>query len=223
MFIGHFAVGFGSKRLAPETSLGWLLTAPILLDLLWPIFLLFGWESVRVDPGNTRFTPLDLHDYTYTHSLLGALVWSLLFAGMYLLWKRDRRGAWVLALGVFSHWLLDFLTHRPDMPLFPGSETRVGLGLWNSIPGTVLVEGAMFVVGVTLYATGTRARNRAGAISLWALVGLLVALYVAIALGPPPPSAQAIMVGGMASWLFVPWAFWIDRNREVVGPSPTKG
>lgn len=215
MFIGHFAVGLASKRLAPKTSLGLLLTAPLLLDLLWPIFLLFGWESVRVDPGNTRFTPLDLHDYPYTHSLAGALCWSLAFGGLYLLSQRDRRGAWVLGLGVFSHWLLDFLTHRPDMPLYPGSGLRVGLGLWNSIPGTLLVETSIFVAGVALYATGTRARNRTGSIALWALVALLGLLYVGVAIGPPPPSARAIMIGGLSSWLFVPWAFWIERNREL--------
>jgi membrane-bound metal-dependent hydrolase YbcI (DUF457 family) len=218
VFIGHFAVGFGAKRLAPRTSLGWLLTAPILLDLLWPVFLVLGWETVRVDPGNTRFTPLDLHDYPYTHSLAGAVLWSLAFAGLYLLTKRDRRGAWVLAAGVFSHWLLDYLTHRADMPLYPGSATRVGLGLWNSVPGTLAVEVSMFVAGVALYATGTRAKSRTGTLAFWALVGLLAVLYVAVALGPPPPSAGAIAVGGLFSWLFVPWAFWIDRNRAVVAP-----
>src|SRR4051812_3678290 len=114
MFIGHFAVGFASKKLAPRASLGVLMLAPLFLDALWPVFLALGLESVRIDPGNTAFTPLDLHDYPYTHSLVGALFWSLLLAGGYLAVRRYRRGAIVIALGVFSHWVCDWITHRPD-------------------------------------------------------------------------------------------------------------
>src|SRR3954470_3350305 len=113
MFIGHFAVGFASKRAAPDTNLGILMLAPLFLDLLWPIFLLLGIETVRIDPGNTAFTPLDLHDYPWSHSLLMAVVWSLLVGGIVLAAKRSRRGAVVVGLGVFSHWVLDFITHRP--------------------------------------------------------------------------------------------------------------
>lgn len=216
MFIGHFAVGFAAKRAAPRASLGALMAAPLALDLLWPLFLMAGLESVRIDPGNTAFTPLDLHDYPYTHSLAGALVWSLLYAGAYAAVTRYRRGAVVIGLGVFSHWVLDFVTHRPDMPLWPGSATNVGLGLWNSRAGTMSVEVAMFVAGVWAYASATRARNRRGAISFWALVALLAVLYASTAFGPPPPSADAIKWMGVIAWLFVPWAWWIDRNRSVV-------
>src|SRR3954470_17516149 len=119
MFIGHFAVGFASKKLAQRASEGTLILAPLFLDLLWPNFLLTGLESVRIDPGNTAFTPLDLHDYPYSHSLVTSLVWSLLVGGLYLALTRYRRGSLVIGLGVFSHWVLDFVTHRPDMPLYP--------------------------------------------------------------------------------------------------------
>ncbi|MHB8419076.1 MAG: metal-dependent hydrolase [Myxococcales bacterium] len=213
MFIGHFAVGFAGKRFAPRTSLGFLLAAPLLLDLLWPLFLLAGWESVRVDPGNTRFTPLDLHDYPYTHSLAGAVVWSLAFAALYFAFRRDFRVAALLALGVFSHWILDFLTHRPDMPLWPGSATTVGLGLWNSVAGTLAVEISMFVAGVWIYAAATRPKDRTGTLAFWGLVAFLAILYVAIAVGPPPPSPRAIAIGQLFSWLFVLWAVWLDRHR----------
>ncbi len=213
MFIGHFAVGFAAKRVAPKVSLGWLLAAPLLLDLVWPVMLLVGLESVRIDPGNTAFTPLDLHDYPYTHGLAMAPLWALLLGGVYWARRRDRRGALVVAAGVASHWLLDFVTHRPDMPLYPGSAILVGLGLWNSKIGTVIVEAAMSVIGVALYARSTRAANRKGAIALWSLVGLLIALYVAVVLGPPPPGVNALIGGAFLSWLFVPWAWWADRNR----------
>ena len=216
MFVGHFAVGFASKRLAPRASGGVLLAAPLFLDLLWPIFLATGLESVRIDPGNTAFTPLDLHDYPWSHSLVTSLAWSVLFALGYYAFSRYRRGALVVGAGVFSHWVLDFVTHRPDMPLYPGSAVSVGLGLWNSRAGTMLVESAMFVAGVWIYARTTRARNRIGAIAFWAMVLLLAVLYVSTAFGPPPPSVKAIEVLGLVAWLFVPWAWWFDRHRAVV-------
>jgi membrane-bound metal-dependent hydrolase YbcI (DUF457 family) len=213
MFIGHFAVGFASKRVAPRASLGILIAAPLLLDLLWPIFLLAGLETVRIDPGNTAFTPLDLHDYPYTHSLAGALGWSVLAAALYGAVTRYRRGAWVVAAGVFSHWVLDFITHRPDMPLYPGSATSVGLGLWNSRAGTMIVEVAIFAAGIWVYARATRPRNRKGTVVLWSLVVFLGLFYLANAFGPPPPSARVIAIGGLTGWIFIPWAWWIDRNR----------
>jgi membrane-bound metal-dependent hydrolase YbcI (DUF457 family) len=214
VFIGHFAVGFASKRVAPQVLLGVLLLAPLFLDVLWPIFLVLGIETVRIDPGNTAFTPLDLHDYPYSHSLVMALVWSLLFGAMWLALRRDRRAAVVLGLAVFSHWVLDWVTHRPDMPLWPGSSSAVGLGLWNSVAGTLIIEVAMFVAGVAIYATTTRAQGRTGAIGWWALVALLAILYLATAFGPPPPSVTAIKVMAIAAAVvFFAWATWLDRRR----------
>jgi membrane-bound metal-dependent hydrolase YbcI (DUF457 family) len=131
MFIGHFAVGFASKKFAPRASMAVLLAAPLLSDLLWPIFLLLGWEHVRIDPGNTRFTPLDLYDFPWSHSLVTNTVWAIAFALIYWLWKHDTTGALVVWIGVLSHWLLDWITHRPDMPLYPGGHQRYGLSLWN--------------------------------------------------------------------------------------------
>jgi membrane-bound metal-dependent hydrolase YbcI (DUF457 family) len=213
MFIGHFAVGLAAKRLAPRTSLGWLMLAPLLADALWPLFLILGLESVRIDPGNTVVTPLDLHDYPYSHSLVGTIGWSLLLGAAYLLLRRDRRAALVIALGVFSHFVLDFVTHRPDMPLYPGSATSVGLGLWNSRAGTMAVEIPMFVVGIWLYVRSTTPLRRRGSVGLWLLVALLSLMYLADMFGPPPPSVQAIKVFGIMGWLFIPWAWGIDRNR----------
>ncbi|HKA87514.1 MAG TPA: hypothetical protein VKE22_07600 [Haliangiales bacterium] len=213
MFIGHFAVGLAGKRAAPRTDLGLLILAPVFLDFVWPIFLVTGIESVRIDPGNTAFTPLDLHDYPWSHSLGMAIVWSVLFGLVYHAATRYRRGAVVLGLGVFSHWVLDFVTHRPDMPLYPGSATFVGLGLWNSVAGTMVVEIAMFAAGAAIYATATRAKDRVGTFAFWALVGVLGVLYVASAFGPPPPSVAAIEIAGFVGYLFVPWGWWIDRHR----------
>jgi len=214
MFIGHFAVGLASKRVAPRASLGVLMAAPNLLDLLWPIFLLLGWEQVRIDPGNSAFTPLDFVSYPISHSLLTACGWGVLFALLYWALTRYIRGAVVIAFSVVSHWVLDFVTHRPDMPLYPGGP-RVGLGLWNSIPATIAIEVAMYVAGAWLYLSMTRARDRVGSYSLWGFLAFGLLTYVANILGPPPPSAHAIAVFALALWLVPLWAWWIDRHRDV--------
>lgn len=213
MFIGHFAVGFASKRVAPRASLGVLMAAPLALDLLWPFFLLAGKEVVRIDPGNTAFTPFDFVSYPYTHSLAAALVWSAVFGGLYWAWRRDSRAAWIIAAGVVSHWVLDFITHRPDLPLWPGSE-RVGLGLWNSVAGTLITELAMFGTGVWLYASGTRARDRVGTIGLWSFVVFVLLIYAANQLGPPPPDVRTLAWAGLLQWLFPLWAWWFDWHRS---------
>jgi membrane-bound metal-dependent hydrolase YbcI (DUF457 family) len=215
MFIGHAAVGLASKRVAPKVGLGWLVAAPLFLDLLWPIFLLLGIESVTIDPGNTVVTPLDLHDYPYTHSLATSLAWSVGFALVYYLVRKDQKGALILAAGVFSHWILDWITHRPDMPLYPGSETRVGLGLWNSLPGTLVVELAMFAGAVYLYARATRPRDRTGSIAWWAFVAFLLVSYVSAIFGPPPPDENIMAWVALTQWLLVAWAAWIDRHRAA--------
>jgi len=216
MFIGHIAVGLAGKRAAPRASLGTLILAAMFLDVLWPVFVLLGWETVRIAPGITAVTPLDFTSYPISHSLLLALVWGALFGLLYRLRRGDARGAVVLGAAVVSHWVLDWVSHRPDMPLWPGGP-RVGLGLWDSIPATVAVEGAMFVAGLWIYLRATRARNRRGWISLWSLVLLLAFLYVGDLKGAPPPSVQAIaVVGIIAAAVFTPWSYWIDRNRENV-------
>jgi hypothetical protein len=215
MFIGHFAVGLAAKRLTPRVSLGWLLAAPLLLDLIWPVFLSFGLETVRIDPGNTRVTPLDLHDYPYSHSLVTALAWALLFGAVIGHVYRSRRVASVGGALVFSHWLLDFVTHRPDLPLYPGHTEYVGLGLWNSVAGTVLIETLLFMAGVAVYVTTTRANDKAGSLGFWGFIAGLFALYLAAVFGPPPPNEQGLIIGGFMMPLLVAWGHWADRHREA--------
>ncbi len=214
MFIGHNAVAFAAKKAAPKVSLGTLFLSVQFLDLLFTIFLLIGLEHVRIDPGNTAFTPLDLYDYPISHSLVTALGWSLGFAFIYYFARRYPTGAWILGAGVFSHWILDFITHRPDMPISPGMKIYVGLGLWNSVAGTILVEGAMFVVAVLLYVRSTVAIDRTGHYAFWSLIGFFVLTYAAIILGPPPLNENTLAIGGLFSWLIVAWGYWIDRHRR---------
>lgn len=216
MFIGHFAVGFAAKKFAPRTSLAALLAAPLFADLLWPVFLLLGWEHVRIDPGNTRYTPLDLWDYPWSHSLLMLIVWATAFAVIYQLIARYWPGTIAIWIGVMSHWVLDWVTHRPDMPLYPGGGPRLGLGLWNSIAGTMVVEIAMFAVGVWLYVSNTRARDRIGQYAFAAYVVLLLAFYIGDRFSPPPPSFTDIAWTGVAaSAILIPWAWWFDHHRVL--------
>jgi membrane-bound metal-dependent hydrolase YbcI (DUF457 family) len=217
MFIGHFAVGFAAKKFAPRSSLAVLLAAPLFCDLLWPIFLLLGWEHVRIAPGDTRYTPLDLYDYPWSHSLLMTIGWGSAFALIYHLLKHDRAGTMAVWIGVVSHWILDWITHRPDMPLYPGGSGRYGLGLWNSIPGTMFVEIMMFVVGIWMYTSATKPRDRIGVFAYWAYVALLLFVYVNDRFSPLHKSANEIAwVGVVASVIFLAWAWWFDRHREPV-------
>jgi hypothetical protein len=215
MFIGHYAVALAAKSAAPKVSLGTLFLSVQLLDLMWPILLLLGLEHVRIQPGNTAFTPLDLYDYPISHSLLMVLLWSVLFAVIYNVARRYTRGAWILSAGVFSHWVLDFITHRPDMPLSPWSQVKVGLGLWNSVPATIVVEGILFFVGVVLYLRSTTALDRTGRYACWSLIGFLILSWIINMFSPPPPSETALAFGALAFWLIVPWGYWIDRHRST--------
>lgn len=213
MFIGHFALAFGAKKVQPSVSLGSLFLAAQFLDLLWPTFLLAGVETVKIAPGITKATPLDFDNYPYSHSLLMALVWGVALGGAYWLWQKDKKGALLIGLCVVSHWVLDLFVHRPDLPLYPGDSPKFGFGLWNSVIASQLLEFLFLTVGLRLYLRSTKAINKKGLFGLWGLVGFLVAIQIANIFGPPPPNVAAIAWAGHLMWLFVLWAYWIDRNR----------
>jgi len=213
MFLGHFAAGLAAKKVDNSPSLGTLFMASQFIDLLWPVFLILGLESVRIDPGNTAFTPLDFISYPFTHSLLGTLLWAFLFGLVYFLRKKHLKTALLLGSLVLSHWLLDFFTHRPDLLLIPGVEIKVGLGLWNRVPATITIEGLLFLTGIFFYLQITKSRNRTGSVSFWSLIVFLIIIYISNIMGPPPPSEEAIGYVGLSQLLLVWWGYWIDRNR----------
>lgn len=215
MFIGHYAAGLAAKRLAPQTSLGVLVAAVQLPDLLWPLFLLAGWEHVEIRPGDTAFTPLAFTHYPITHSLLGVLGWAAVAVLAYGAVTRYRRGAVVVGLAVLSHWLLDAIVHRPDLPLVPGWPVRAGLGLWNTVPLTIALEALMLLLGVWWYVRQTRPRSRTGTYALVGLLVLLVGIYAANIAGPPPQDVPSLAVFGLAGWVAPMWALWVDRNRTT--------
>ena len=214
MFIGHFGAGFAGKKFSKFASLGTYFMAAQWIDLIWPILVLFGIEKVEIKPGISAVTPLDFSYYPFTHSLIGVIIWGLLFGFIYYLLKKNSRVSIILGLLVVSHWFLDLLVHIPDLPIFPGAEIKVGFGLWNNFAATLFIEGLIFCVGVYLYFRATKAKNKTGTYSLIGLIIFLVAMYISNLVGPPPPSAEAIGIVGNAQWLIVLWGYWIDRNRE---------
>jgi len=215
MFIGHFGVGFGAKSVAPKVSLGSLFLAAQFIDLLWPALLLLGVERVRIVPGATTVTPLVFEHYPISHSLAAVLGWAVLVGGGYLLLRRERIGALVLGVLVVSHWALDAIVHQPDLPLFPGSATVIGLNAWSSLPATLAIELPLFALGVWLYARATAASDAIGRWGLAALVVFLLVIYGGNLSGTLPPSVEAIAWAGQLQWLLVLWGYWIDKHRHV--------
>lgn len=214
MFIGHFGVGLGAKKIDSKPSLGTLFFASQFIDLIWPIFLLLGIEQVIIEPGNTVFTPLNFIYYPFTHSLAGVVTWGLIFGVVYFLIKKNYKTAILLGLLVISHWILDFITHAPDLPLIPGLELKVGLGLWNSLIFTLLFEVAIFSVGLFYYLKVTKAKNKQGNYGFWGLIIFLLVIYIMNVFGSTPPNEEAIAWAGNLQWLFIIWAYWVDRNRD---------
>lgn len=220
MFLGHFAVAFAAKRYAPRASLGALLASSLLPDLLWPLFLLLGWEAVRIDPNELKMAPFDFVSYPWSHSLLMCVAWAGLFGLAYYRVSSYKRGSIAIAVGVLSHWVLDWVTHKPDLPLYPGGK-RFGLGLWNYVDATVILELSMFAVGVLLYLFRTRARDGIGRFAFWGFVALLTAVYVSNIVSNRLPKSvhEGIAWPGLISGIIMLlWAWWFDRHRI-----PTEG
>lgn len=171
-----------------------------------------GFAGKRAAPA---VSPLDFVSYPYSHSLVAAAGGSILFGLGYWLFRRQERGGMVLGLLVLSHWVLDFVAHRPDLQLNIGSQARVGLGLWFSRPATLTVELLLFLAGIVIYERSTVPRDRVGRYGYWLLVVFLLAAYVAAVFGPPPPSVAALAWGGQSVWLLVFWGFWVDWHRPA--------
>jgi hypothetical protein len=214
MGVGHIAVGFASKRWAPNASLGWLLVAPVFVDILFSVFVLLGIERARIVPGITEAMPLDLQYIGVSHSLVAVLGWAIAFSALYLMRHGDRRAAIVLGLGVFSHFVLDWISHGPDMPILPEGP-RLGLGLWNYPIAAMLVELGMLAAGVALYLHTTRARRARNTLAIVAVAAVLLAINVAAYFGPPPPSIEAMAVSNLVLMGVLALLAWLDRGREL--------
>lgn len=212
MFIGHFAAGFVTKKVNTSIPLVMMFIAVQFLDLLWPVLVLLGIETVSIEEGITKLTPLDFTFYPYSHSLMMAVVWGLVFGLVYYIFTKKRQHALILGALVVSHWLLDLFVHRPDLPLSPFSDFKVGLGLWNYPFAEILIEFALFFTGVYVYYTTKQPQKK---IAFWLLIGFLLIFQLMNFYGPLPPDAFSVALGANLIWLFIIWAWWIEREKPA--------
>jgi membrane-bound metal-dependent hydrolase YbcI (DUF457 family) len=224
MLVGHVAISLLGKRAAPQVSLGTLTLASMLPDLLGFVFVLAGLEHWRAIPGGRGIESRELYDIGLSHSLATDALWAALFAAVYHWRKRYGAGALMLFAAVLSHWVLDFISHRPDMPLAPGIAQVYGLGLWTSLPWTLAVEGGLWLASLIVYVRMTRAKNGASVIIFWLGVALLTMAWIPnFADSAPPPSVQSPIFGSIVPLVFlcliVAWAFWMNRLRPRRGVS----
>ena len=216
MHVGHFAVGMVAKRIEPKLSLGTLVLAAMLADFLWCIFMLAGIDHVEFKQGKGAANYLEATNIGMSHSLLTNAIWAALFSAAYFLWRRYGRGAWVLFVVVLSHWLLDFVAHPPDMPLAPGMHKEFGLGLWTSLPATLIVEGGFWLLAIILYVRATHAKKRLGIYAFWIVIPLLTLSWYNNIAGPPPPNPRTAPIASLVYFsLVVAWAYWMNRLRPA--------
>jgi hypothetical protein len=214
MFVGHLAVALAAKRSAPAANLGWLMAGVTALDLLWPIFLLAGLEQLRIVPGATAFNPFVFESYPWSHSLVMSVVWGFVLVGL-ARWRRVSASAALLTALVVSHWVLDYVTHMPDLPLWPGASPRFGLGLWNSLGATFVVEGALWVIGIFIYLRTRPPVRLSARIAFWSLIAVTTVMWIASPWSPPPPNPQAVGWFGLIGWIVLPWAAMVERSGSI--------
>jgi hypothetical protein len=215
MFIGHFGLGMALKKAAPSISLGTLFMAVQFVDLVWPTLLLLNLEQVEIHPELGGNKVLEFTNYPITHSLLMAIVWGVLFGTVYWLVKKDLRNSIIVALCVVSHWFIDLIVHFHDLPLFPGDSPKIGLGLWESVPGTLVLESLITIIGLVFYLRKTEPINKTGSIVFWILIALLIFVQASGLIGPPPGSVTELAWSAQFQWLFVLLAYWADHNRTI--------
>jgi hypothetical protein len=217
VFVGHYGVSFAAKRADSAVPLWLLFIAVQLLDVAWAPFVLLGIEKVRIVPGITASNPLDLVSVPYSHSLVAAALWSLGATVLYRLAMPRARWSASLLVGaaVFSHWILDFIVHRPDLPLYDDT-AKVGLGLWDYPVAAFGLEAAFLFGGMGLYLR-TRTTRRAA----FAVLGLIMLGIQALAFfGPPPGSDKTAAATALAAYLvFAVVIGLLERGPKPAGES----
>jgi membrane-bound metal-dependent hydrolase YbcI (DUF457 family) len=215
MFVGHYGPAFAGKAAGRTIPLWVLFVAVQLIDILWTIFVLLGVEKARIVPGITAANPLDLYYMPYTHSLVGAAFWSIAAGIVYRFLRRGDglTAALIVGAAVFSHWVLDWLVHRPDLALYDDT-LKVGLGLWNYPIPALLLELAILFGGMLLYLRATAAATAAGRYGMVIFVVVLAALQWANLYAPPPPSDKVAAATGLVLYAVLTAIAWrLERQR----------
>jgi membrane-bound metal-dependent hydrolase YbcI (DUF457 family) len=216
MFVGHYGPSLAIKSLRPAIPLWLLFIAVQLVDVAWAVLVLLGIEKVRIVPGITASNPLDLYYMPYTHSLVAAIIWSVAVAVLVRLWPgaTTRSAAVWIGVAVFSHWVLDLLVHRPDLPLYDDT-MKVGLGLWNYPAIALALEAILLFGGMIMYLRVTIPINAIGRIGLPVLGVVMLAIQSYIFFGPPPASPAAAAMTALVSYVaFAALADWLARQRR---------
>jgi len=217
MFVGHYSVAFAVKSEENKIPLWVLFVGVQLLDFLWAPFVLLGIEKVRMVPGITATNSLDLYYMPYTHSLLGALIWSgaaFLIYKLAMGTKASNMAALIVAFAVFSHWILDLIVHRPDLAIYDNT-LKVGFGLWNYRGIEFALEIAILVAGIIIYL------KRNGAIVRKVSVIIFGAVLILIQAGNtfvrrPPSSDRAFAITALIFYtLFAGVAFLLEKRRAL--------
>ncbi len=214
MFVGHYSVSFAVKSVDKSIPLWVLFLAGQFVDVLWATLVLLGIEKLRVVEGITASNALDLYYMPYTHSLVAALGWGLFGVVAYKLLRLSRTSAALLVgVAIFSHWLLDFLVHRPDLPIYD-NVIKVGLGLWNYRAVALALEFTLLFVSFWFYLRATRAVEKSGKYAMGIFVAALAIVQLASVFGAAPQSDVAVAASGLSLYLvFAAIAFWLERKR----------
>jgi hypothetical protein len=219
MFVGHYGVAFAVRSEENKVPLWVLFVAVQLLDFVWAPLVLLGIEKVRMVPGITATNSLDLYYMPYTHSLVGALIWSGLAAFLYKVVlgpQASRAAGLIVAFAVFSHWLLDLIVHRPDLAIYDDT-WKVGLGLWNYRGLEFGLEIAILAAGILLYLKRNNSIARKAGIVVFGAVLILIQAGNTF-LHRPPSSDRAFAITALVFYtLFAGVAFLLEKRGEKAG------
>jgi len=215
MFVGHYGVSFAFKSLEKPLPLWLLFIAVQFVDVLWAVFVPLGIEKVRITPGITASNPLDLYYMPYSHSLVAALLWSGAgFVGYKLTRRRATYAAFLLSGAVFSHWVLDLIVHRPDLPLYDDTY-KMGFGVWNYPALAFALEGSLLFGGMLLYLRSTSAVSRLGKFGMPVFSIVLLAVQAVVFFGAPPSSPSAAALTAILSYVvFAAVVYWLEKKRR---------
>jgi membrane-bound metal-dependent hydrolase YbcI (DUF457 family) len=216
MFVGHYAAALALKKFEKRASLGVLFLAVQFVDILFMPFVLLGIERMNIIPNFTQSTHFELEFMPYTHGLLGSAFWAVLgYVVFRWVFVKDRSVAFVVALAVFSHWVLDFMTHTPDLPLWSDDSIKLGLGLWNNAAASFALEAVLLVGALWIYLRATRSSTALGKYGMSVFVVLMILMNIFNIYGPPPQGGkiELAITALFAYFLFAAIAFWLDRKR----------
>jgi hypothetical protein len=216
MFVGHYAASLALKTCEKRASLGVLFLAVQFVDILFFPFVLLGLERMNIIENFTQSTHFELVYMPYTHSLVASLIWAgVAYAVSRWLIVREKSVALVIALAVFSHWLLDFVVHTPDLPLWNDASLKLGLGLWNNAIATYVAETALLLVALWFYLRSTAATSAIGKYGMSVFVVFLLLVNVVNVFGPMQGDSKLVLaISALTSYfLFAAVAYWLATKR----------